>query len=201
MLVLAALCLRGPFAAVGPVLGELGDELSLSTGALAVVTSLPLVCFGLVSPFAPALAARLGAAPRRAGRDARCSPRASRCGWPGAVGLFAGTVLLSGGIAVVNVLLPAVARAEYGAPQRRRRRRDRPGRWRCRPASAPAWPSRWPTLDRQRAGAACALWLVPVAVALVGVGRAGPRPPRARRGRPRRPAGAPRSSATAWRWR
>jgi CP family cyanate transporter-like MFS transporter len=30
------------------------------------------------------------------------------------VGLFAGTVLLSAGIAVANVLLPAVARAEYG---------------------------------------------------------------------------------------
>src|SRR5687768_13871298 len=59
-LVLVALCLRGPFAAVGPVLGDVGDELSLSTGALAVVTSLPLVCFGLLSPVAPALAARLG---------------------------------------------------------------------------------------------------------------------------------------------
>jgi CP family cyanate transporter-like MFS transporter len=32
----------------------------------------------------------------------------------GPVGLFAGTVLLTAGIAVVNVLLPAVARAEYG---------------------------------------------------------------------------------------
>ena len=32
----------------------------------------------------------------------------------GAAGLFAGTVLLTGGIAVVNVLLPALARAEYG---------------------------------------------------------------------------------------
>ena len=35
-LVLVALCLRGPFAAVGPVLDELGDELSLSAAALAV---------------------------------------------------------------------------------------------------------------------------------------------------------------------
>ena len=60
VLVLVALCLRAPFAAVGPLLGELGDELGLSTGALAVVTALPLVCFGLVSPFAPALAARFG---------------------------------------------------------------------------------------------------------------------------------------------
>ncbi len=112
-LVLVALCLRAPFAAVGPLLGELGDELGLATGSLAVVTALPLVCFGLVSPFAPALAARwgvhgavlLGVALIAAGVLLRVA---------GAPGLFAGTVLLSGGIAVGNVLLPAVARAEYG---------------------------------------------------------------------------------------
>ncbi|MGY2126916.1 MFS transporter [Blastococcus sp. SYSU DS0617] len=113
-LVLVALCLRAPFAAVGPLLGQLGDELGLSTGSLAVVTALPLVCFGLVSPFAPALAARwgvhgavlAGVALIAAGVLLRVA---------GAPGLFAGTVLLSGGIAVGNVLLPAVARAEYGA--------------------------------------------------------------------------------------
>src|SRR3954470_24032074 len=59
-LVLVALCLRGPFAAVGPVLDELGSELALSTGELAVVTALPLLCFGLLAPVAPVLAARIG---------------------------------------------------------------------------------------------------------------------------------------------
>ena len=112
-IVLVALCLRGPFAAVGPVLDELGDELSLSTAALAVVTSLPLVCFGLLSPVAPALAARVGL------HRAALAATALLLGGvalrlAGTVGLFAGTVLLSGGIAVVNVLLPALARAEYG---------------------------------------------------------------------------------------
>ena len=113
VLVLVALCLRAPFAAVGPLLGELADELSLSTGALAVVTALPLICFGLVSPFAPALASRLGV------------HRAVLLGVVvlavgvllrllGAPGLYAGTVLLTGGIAIANVLLPAAARAEYG---------------------------------------------------------------------------------------
>ncbi|WP_051515732.1 MFS transporter [Candidatus Blastococcus massiliensis] len=113
VLVLVALCLRAPFAAVGPVLGELRDELGLSTGALAVVTALPLVCFGLVSPFAPALAARFGI--HRAvllGVLLIAVGVLLRLG--GAPGLFAGTVLLSGGIAVGNVLLPALARAEYG---------------------------------------------------------------------------------------
>ncbi|MGY1604070.1 MFS transporter [Geodermatophilus sp. SYSU D00815] len=109
----AALCLRGPFAAVGPLLGPLRDEYGLSTAALAVVTALPLVCFGLVSPFAPALAGRLGLHRALAmGMAALAAGVVARLAGP--VGLFAGTVLLTGGIAVVNVLLPAAAREEYG---------------------------------------------------------------------------------------
>lgn len=112
-LVLVALCLRAPFTAVGPLLGELGDELSLSTGALAVVTALPLVSFGLVSPFAPALATRFGV--HRAvllGVAAIAVGVALRLA--GAPGLYVGTVVLTGGIAVASVLLPAAARADYG---------------------------------------------------------------------------------------
>ncbi|MGY1639463.1 MFS transporter [Geodermatophilus sp. SYSU D00742] len=113
VLVLVALCLRAPFAAVGPLLGELSDELAVSTSALAVLTSLPLVCFGLLSPTAPALAARLGVHRAvLAGSVVLAVGVALRLA--GTWGLFAGTVLLSGGIAVVNVLLPAAVRAEYG---------------------------------------------------------------------------------------
>ncbi|GAB3352356.1 MFS transporter [Modestobacter lapidis] len=112
-LVLIALCLRGPFSAVGPVAADLRAEFELSTAALGALTALPLVCFGLVSPFAPALAARLGV--HRAVLAAAVVLSlgvAVRLG--GTAGLFLGTVLLTGGIAVCNVLLPAVARAEYG---------------------------------------------------------------------------------------
>lgn len=112
-LVLVALCLRAPFSAVGPLLGELGDELSLSTSALAFVTALPLVCFGLVSPVAPALAARIGVH-----RGVLAGTALLVAGillrHAGVVGLYAGTVVLSGGIALANVLIPAAARAEYG---------------------------------------------------------------------------------------
>jgi CP family cyanate transporter-like MFS transporter len=112
-LVLVALCLRGPFAAVGPLVDELGGELTLSTGALSVVTSLPLVFFGLVSPLAPVVAARVGL--HRAivvGVAVLALGIALR--HAGTVGLYAGTALLAGGIAIANVLLPAAARAEYG---------------------------------------------------------------------------------------
>jgi MFS transporter, CP family, cyanate transporter len=112
-LVLVAVCLRGPFAAVGPLLDELREELSVPSAALAVLTALPLVCFGLLSPAAPALAARLGVHRAiLAGTVALAAGVALRLA--GTWGLFAGTVLLAGGIAVVNVLLPAAVRAEYG---------------------------------------------------------------------------------------
>ncbi|MGY1707461.1 MFS transporter [Geodermatophilus sp. SYSU D00697] len=113
-LVVVALCLRAPFAAVGPVLGELSAELSVPTSALAVLTALPLVCFGVVSPTAPAIAARIGVHRAvLAGAVVLALGVALRLA--GTWGLYAGTVLLTGGIAVVNVLLPAATRAEYGA--------------------------------------------------------------------------------------
>ena len=197
VLVLAALCLRGPFAAVGPVLDELGTELSLSTAALAVVTSLPLVCFGLVSPFAPTLAGRLGL--HRAVLAAVAVILAGiLLRLAGTVGLFAGTVVLTGGIAVVNVLLPAVARAEYG----RRSAAVIGATTGSMALSASLGAGTGPAARRRdgqrrrRAGA----------VGAPGAGRAhrgrsagAPRVPTARP-HPPRPAAAPPSSATAWRW-
>jgi CP family cyanate transporter-like MFS transporter len=113
VIVLVALCLRGPFAAVGPLLGELSDELSVPLTALAVLASLPLVVFGLLSPAAPVLAARIGLH-RAVFAGVLLLAVGVAVRLAGVVGLFVGTVLLSAGIAVANVLLPAVARAEYG---------------------------------------------------------------------------------------
>ncbi|UOY00296.1 MFS transporter [Blastococcus sp. PRF04-17] len=166
-LVLASLCLRGPFSAVGPVLGELGDEFSLSTGALAVVTALPLVCFGLVSPFAPGLAARFGV--HRAvvvGMAVIAAGILLRLG--GAPGLFAGTVLLTGGIAIVNVLAPAAARAEYGA-KRAAAVVGLVTAAMATSASAGAGLAQPLTSLAGSARVGLALWLAPVTVALLAV--------------------------------
>ncbi len=177
VLVLTALCLRGPFAAVGPVLGDVGEELSLSTATLAVVTSLPLVCFSVLSPFAPVLAARIGLHRAvLAGTAVIALGTALRSA--GAVGLFAGTVLLTGGIAIANVLLPAVARAEYG---------DRSAAVvgavvgaMALSASLGAGLAQPLTGVTGSAMGSLALWLVPVAAALAGLvllARARPRTP------------------------
>jgi MFS transporter, CP family, cyanate transporter len=166
-LVLASLCLRGPFSAVGPVLGELGDEYGLSTAALAVVTALPLVCFGLVSPFAPSLSARLGV--HRAivvGMAVLAAGIVLRLF--GAAGLFAGTVVLTGGIAIVNVLAPAAARAEYGA-KRSAAVVGLVTASMATSASAGAGLAQPFTSLAGSARVGLALWLVPVSVALLAV--------------------------------
>jgi MFS transporter, CP family, cyanate transporter len=112
-LVLVALCLRAPFAAVGPLIGAIGTEYGVSTVALAVLTALPLAGLAALSPVAPSLARRLGLHRAvLAGTAAIGLGVVLRLGGPEA--LFAGTVVLAGGIAVANVLLPALVRAEYG---------------------------------------------------------------------------------------
>src|SRR6478609_1272486 len=59
-LLLFALTLRGPFVVISTVTGELHSELGMSVTAIGVLTSLPVLCFGLAAPGASALIARLG---------------------------------------------------------------------------------------------------------------------------------------------
>jgi len=185
VVVVVALCLRGPFAAVGPLLGELSDQLSVPLTALAVLASLPLVVFGLLSPAAPVLATRIGLHRAvLAGVLLLAVGIAVRLA--GVVGLFAGTVLLSAGIAVANVLLPAVARAEYGE-----RAAGVVGLVTASMAVSAALGAGLAQPLASVAGSALrglALWLVPVVVAAVAVGLLA----RARRGST---AGAPAPAA------
>ncbi|HYH11993.1 MAG TPA: hypothetical protein VD789_06520, partial [Thermomicrobiales bacterium] len=63
--VLIAVCilafnLRGSMIAVAPVLETIQRELGLSGTAAGMLTTLPVLCFGAISPLAPLLARRLG---------------------------------------------------------------------------------------------------------------------------------------------
>jgi CP family cyanate transporter-like MFS transporter len=110
-LVLVAFNLRAPFAVVGPLLGELQTQVGLGPTAGAALASIPLVCFGVLAPLAPAVAKRLGMhgavlvalAVLLLGISIRAI---------GISGLYVGTVFIGLGIAVMNVLLPAIVRSE-----------------------------------------------------------------------------------------
>jgi MFS transporter, CP family, cyanate transporter len=107
-IVVLALNLRGPVVAVSAVLQPIQAELGINAGTAGLLTSLPVLCFGLATPLASVLLARTGLARGvlialivlLAGIVVR-----SLGGLPLAL---AGTVLIGLGITIANVAVPVV---------------------------------------------------------------------------------------------
>ncbi len=59
-LLLLALNLRGPLVAISAVAVDLQTDLGMTAGTVGLLTSLPVLCFGLASPAASGLIGRLG---------------------------------------------------------------------------------------------------------------------------------------------
>ncbi|WP_296126608.1 MFS transporter [Pseudomonas sp. Ga0074129] len=59
-LVLAAINLRPGITSLAPLIERIALELSLSRGLISLTTALPVLCMGLLAPFAPRFALRLG---------------------------------------------------------------------------------------------------------------------------------------------
>jgi CP family cyanate transporter-like MFS transporter len=111
--VLVALNLRGPVAAVSPVLSELRGSLGLSSQAAGLLTALPVLCFAAAAPLAGALARRIGADGAVLLGLAGIAVATVLRSAAGATLLFAGTVLLGVGITVGNVLIPVVVKERF----------------------------------------------------------------------------------------
>jgi CP family cyanate transporter-like MFS transporter len=111
--VLIAINLRPAVASVGPVLRDLESDTGLSATGAAVLTSIPIVCFGALAPVAPRLARRLGLRPALGLLLAVMAAGLLLRLVPGLPTLFLGTVLAAGGIAAANVLVPALIKDDY----------------------------------------------------------------------------------------
>jgi MFS transporter, CP family, cyanate transporter len=117
--VLAGLNLRIAVASVPPVIDEIADDLDLSSAAAGLLTSAPILCFGLLAPVAPLLARRFGAErvlflaliPLIAGTLVR--------GGSSIVALFAGTLLAGAAIAVANVVVPSIVKGRFARTEGR----------------------------------------------------------------------------------
>jgi len=59
-LLLAAINLRPGLTSFAPLIERIATDLSLSRGWVSLVTALPVLCMGLLAPFAPRLALRFG---------------------------------------------------------------------------------------------------------------------------------------------
>ena len=113
--VLVALNVRGPLAALPPVAGEVGADLAVTAGAIGLLTTLPVLCFGLASPLASALIARWGL--RNAVLGCVLGVLAgtllrSAGGYGAAV---AGTLVLGLAITVGNIAMPVLVAEDFPA--------------------------------------------------------------------------------------
>ncbi|TMN21389.1 MFS transporter [Lentibacillus cibarius] len=112
-IVLVAFNLRPAITSVGPVIGMIRDDVGLSNWSAGMLTSLPLVAFALMSPIAPRLGNRfsnermllVGLVLLLFGISIRLISVMTL--------LFAGTLFIGMGIAMLNVLLPGVIKEKF----------------------------------------------------------------------------------------
>ncbi|RDW15426.1 CynX/NimT family MFS transporter [Oceanobacillus chungangensis] len=112
-IIVIAFNLRPAITSVGPLLGLIRDDVGLSNWSAGLVTSLPLIAFAIMSPIAPKLGNRLsfertmlyGLIILLIGISIRSISNIFL--------LFAGTILVGVGIAVLNVLLPGLIKDKF----------------------------------------------------------------------------------------
>lgn len=112
-IVLLAFNLRPAITSLGPLVGMIQEDVGLAHWSAGLLMSLPLLVFAVMSPLVPKIAARLtnertlliGLATLLIGISIRSVPTPFL--------LFTGTLLVGFGIAIGNVLLPAVVKERF----------------------------------------------------------------------------------------
>lgn len=109
----AAFNLRPAIAAVSPVLPTIRTSDALSPATAGVLTSMPLVCFGVAALYAPRLVRRRGVGAVLlaclvvlvAGIAVRSAPTLAA--------LFGGTLLIGSSVGICNVLMPRLVKKDF----------------------------------------------------------------------------------------
>jgi MFS transporter, CP family, cyanate transporter len=107
------LLLRPPLAAIGPLLTTIQTSEHWSTTQLGLLTSTPVFCFGFGAFLGPRLLKRFGLSAAFTGILAVLTVTIVARLWFGFDALVIGTIAMGLGIAVSNVLFPALIRAEF----------------------------------------------------------------------------------------
>lgn len=112
-ILLIASTLRVCFTGAAPLLDSIRAEYHLSTAQTGLITTLPLLAFGLVSPLAAGIARRFGMERSlMAAMVLICIGIAIRS-LPSSTLLFIGTTVIGCGIALGNVLLPGLIKRDF----------------------------------------------------------------------------------------
>ncbi|NGP89721.1 CynX/NimT family MFS transporter [Fodinibius halophilus] len=112
-IVLIAVNLRPALAGVGPLIGTIREATGLSNTLLGLLTTLPLIAFGVLSTLTPLFTRRLGIEGTLALAMGLLSGGILLRVVPGNLALFGGTLLLGIAIAFGNVLLPSLVKRDF----------------------------------------------------------------------------------------
>lgn len=114
-IVFTAAVLRAPITSMGALCVEVQNDLGLSSAAMGLVTTLPLLAFAASALFMSALSERFGKSRVLAFGCTAIIIGILLRSFAGPFGLFFGTILLGFGISSGNVLLPSVVRDNFPA--------------------------------------------------------------------------------------
>ncbi|WP_116327551.1 CynX/NimT family MFS transporter [Klebsiella aerogenes] len=108
-----AATLRVTFTGIAPLLDAIRAEYQLTTAQTGLLTTLPLLAFGLVSPLAAGVARRFGIERSLLLAMVIICLRIGLRSLPSAAWLYIGTALIGCGIALGNVLLPGLIKRDF----------------------------------------------------------------------------------------
>ncbi|MDO3699943.1 MFS transporter, partial [Curtobacterium flaccumfaciens] len=116
-IVLIALNFRGPIVATAPVIGDVRADLGLTATIAGLLTTIPVLCFALATPFASWVIAK--ADPERAVSLSLVIVLAGTVvrSMPSSAALLIGTAVIGIGITIGNVVIPVVIRRDT-SPER-----------------------------------------------------------------------------------
>ncbi len=112
-IILLAANLRVPITSVGPLIALIRDDLLISNTIAGALTTLPLLAFAFISPFAPKIAKRLGIELTLLISLIILSLGIFLRSLGSVEILFIGTLLIGVGIAIGNVLLPGLVKQNF----------------------------------------------------------------------------------------
>jgi MFS transporter, CP family, cyanate transporter len=111
--IIVAVNLRPAAASVGPVLDRIERSVGLSADWAGALTTLPVLCFGLLAPLGPVFARRLGIRTTIALAMVTLPAGILLRLIPGVGFLFLGTAIAGTAVATGNVLVPVLVRRDF----------------------------------------------------------------------------------------
>jgi MFS transporter, CP family, cyanate transporter len=111
--VLLGVNLRAVFSSLPPLLEDVRAELGLSAAAAGLLTTLPLLCFGVLAPLSPVLIRRVSIERLLAACLALTAVGTGLRGAGGVAGLFAGTLIAGSAVAIAQTAVPTLIRVRF----------------------------------------------------------------------------------------